>query len=208
MEIFSKFGYVKIICTFLLCLIMFLIGTTAVRISNSGAIEKALMEYDKQAKDKENLRRGINPKINSLLDRALVNTKADRIFIFEYHNGTQSLVGVPFIYAEMTYERYKDGVIPTLDEFSKLNTSRYPIFNYVNKYGKWEGTIQDLEKFDPRLAKRFDIEGINYIYIRNLLDKNMGNTIIAFDSCTYLESSYVQYYQEQLNYKISNLFKL
>ena len=46
----------------------------------------------------------ITPEVKSVLKELLLQTHACRAFVFEFHNGTTSLGGLPFIYMSCTYE--------------------------------------------------------------------------------------------------------
>ena len=50
-------------------------------------------------------RLSIEDEINTLLERICYETGADAAFIFEFHNGTNNLSGMPFFYMDMTYEK-------------------------------------------------------------------------------------------------------
>ena len=46
----------------------------------------------------------ITPEVKSVLNALLLQTHASRAYVFEFHNGTTSLGGLPFIYMSNTYE--------------------------------------------------------------------------------------------------------
>jgi len=46
----------------------------------------------------------ITPEVKSVLKELLLQTHASRAYVFEFHNGTTSLGGLPFIYMSCTYE--------------------------------------------------------------------------------------------------------
>lgn len=72
----------------------------------------------KQSKDKQRhdklieVRRNINKSVNTALERVLLKTGADRVFVFEYHNGGTNLTGLPFLKMSNTYEVVDVGIIP------------------------------------------------------------------------------------------------
>lgn len=210
-QIFSKYGYLKILLTFVLCVVMFLIGAFAWKLSKSNYVDSIISGLTERSENLDNYRRKITPQINSILDKALIETGADRIYIFEYHNGTNSLIGVPFLYADMTYERYRGNVLPSADEFAKLNTSKYPIFNYLSKSKYWIGPIDELIKIDSRFAVRLKTEGIRYVFIYTMPINNLGCSIIAFDNSELVFTTQIKnnirYNQGVLNHAISKFFE-
>jgi hypothetical protein len=46
----------------------------------------------------------VTPKVQKDIEVLLYTLNADRVFIFELHNGKKNLTGLPFKYADMTYE--------------------------------------------------------------------------------------------------------
>jgi hypothetical protein len=46
----------------------------------------------------------INPEVKGVLKELRLQTHASRAYVFEFHNGTTSLGGLPFIYMSNTYE--------------------------------------------------------------------------------------------------------
>lgn len=208
-DIFIKNGYLRTLLTFMLCVIMFFIGAVTWKITSSDLIDKALQSLTEKSRDLDNFRKELNPKINALLDKTRLETRADRAFIFEYHNGTSSLIGIPFLYVDMTYESYGSGILPYVDEFSKLNTSKFPIFEYVQTHKYWNGTIEQLEKIDFRFSSRLKTEGIKYVFIRAIPTENTGCTVLAYNSDIKLgqkEISDIRYNQGILGHSLSQLF--
>ena len=55
------------------------------------------------------LRSRLGATINAILERAVLRTRADRAFIFEFHNGSKSVGGLPFLKMTNTYEALGEG---------------------------------------------------------------------------------------------------
>ena len=51
-----------------------------------------------------NTRLKITPEVKGVLKKLLLQTHASRAYVFEFHNGTTSLGGLPFVYMSNTYE--------------------------------------------------------------------------------------------------------
>lgn len=58
------------------------------------------------------LRKKVGEDIEELLEKALIKTGAGKVCVFEYHNGTTSLGGLPFLKMSNTYEVVAEGVTP------------------------------------------------------------------------------------------------
>lgn len=209
LELFKTYGYPKIFFTFILCTIMFLIGAITWKVATGDVIDRTLESIieNQQALDKHRME--INPKVISLLDKTRVDTDASRVLIFEYHNGTKSLIGIPFLYADMTYESYHPSIIPYVDEFSSLNTSKFPIFNYIACNDYWDGTIEELKAIDRRFAMRLESENVEYVFIKVLPLDGCGCTVLTYENkidFSQPEREKIKYLQTRLGYELEYYF--
>ena len=50
------------------------------------------------------IRNQVGSVINALLERTVLRTRADRVYVFEFHNGSLSMGGLPFLKMTNTYE--------------------------------------------------------------------------------------------------------
>lgn len=86
------------------------------------------MKYNLKSKSHDNLletRKSIDKHINEALERVMLRTKADRAFVFEFHNGTTSLGGLPFLKMSNTYEVVEAGIKPQKYNLEQLSCSMY-----------------------------------------------------------------------------------
>ena len=67
------------------------------------------IEVSEKHKESINLRLKINERISRLLDDFRREHEADRVYIFEYHNGESNLNGLAFAKMSETYETLKPG---------------------------------------------------------------------------------------------------
>lgn len=109
----------------------------------------------------------ISPKINEYIKRVLDDTKVDRVFIAEYHNGQENLCGLPFSRFSITYEvdRVFDNgsmMTPLKGSFNNLNLSMFsfpttlsedsPIFYEMDMISKEDPVLYTmLQKSDNKL---------------------------------------------------------
>lgn len=108
-------------------------------------------------------RREIKPEIDFILKNAIVRFGADRSFIMELHNGTNNTSGLPFLYAEMTYEEVRSGYSHVDDGYMSMNLSRYDFPMYIEKHKIWCGPTEDLKSIDEKFAHRVLADGVSYI---------------------------------------------
>ena len=124
--------------------------------------------------EKLEYRMKIYPAVNNAMKDLALEVECDNVSVFEFHNGTQNLMSIPFIYAERQYEfNSKDNDF--LDDLTDFNLTRYPFFaDHIND-SVWCGTVKDIEKEDKRLGVRLKSNG--YKYIAAYMLHNMGNPI-------------------------------
>ena len=105
------------------------------------------------------------PKINELLNDALVRLDADRVFVMELHNGTNNTAGLPFLYGAMTYETVRPGVTHIDEDYANLNLSRFQFPYYLEKQHLWFGSTEELKAIDEKFAFRLISNDAAYLAI-------------------------------------------
>jgi len=126
--------------------------------------QQELVKHDAAIKT----RRAIRPEIDDILHRSLSYLNADRVFIMELHNGTNSMSGLPFIYGEMTYEDAKTGISHIDEDYVSINLSRFEFPIYLKNNRMFYGTIEELSEIDEKLAMRMKSNEATYIAIISL----------------------------------------
>jgi hypothetical protein len=67
-------------------------------------------------------------KVNRLLTELLQKTSADRVALFEYHNGGYNLTGMPFLHFSLSICRNNYGVDDLSKDFNDILVSSVPDF--------------------------------------------------------------------------------
>jgi hypothetical protein len=147
------------------------------RVINKQNVEN--VEYHENVMKRRN---EIKPKIDLILKNTLEELNADRVFVIEMHNGTNSLSGLPFVYCEMTYETCKKGIMRVDDEYGSVVLSRYNLPYYMAENRVYAGTVDELEEIDPKLAHRMRDNGTKYICVANMysIDSYIGYVGIGY----------------------------
>lgn len=179
-KMLSKYGYKKVISS---VLIFMLLAATIIVFSNQKMIiERIIKEHQQEIQiDEANKLKfrinQVNPRVDASLYRLLAQTKGDRVFIIEMHNGTDNPSGLPFVFGDMTYEKLgNDSVESILYEYDRINLSAFPIATYLIKHKRFVGTIEDLKKIDIRLGKKMEINGAKYVALYGIrgIDVEIG----------------------------------
>lgn len=164
-----KFWLVAIVFLF-----TFMIGAWAYYgIKNGELIGFATLSKIKKDQQEENLRDFVvTPKIQKELSILVYTLNADRAFLFELHNGKKNATGLPFRFADMTYEEINEE--KKVDKvgigFQNIPLTLYKYPHYLQKHKILIGTIDEIRKVDPDYADHIETCGGKYlgmIYLNN-----------------------------------------
>ena len=97
---------------------------------------------------------------------------ADRAFLFELHNGKKNISGLPFRFADMTYEEVNENrkVDKVAMQFQDIPLTLYKYPHYLQKKKMIIGTVDEIEEIDKDFAGHIREIGGTYlgmIYISN-----------------------------------------
>ena len=105
------------------------------------------------------------PAIQKELRLLCYTLNADRVFLFELHNGKKSAGGLPFIYADMSYEEVN--IEKCLEyvgtEFQNIPLTLYKYPNYMFHKRYEYAALEEIATVDNAFAKH--IEGIGGKYL-------------------------------------------
>ena len=102
-----------------------------------------------QEKKEESIRDYVvTPKVQKDIEILLYTLNADRVFIFELHNGKKNISGLPFKYADMSYEvaNIERKVDRCYTKYQDVPLTMYKYPDYMHKKKLMIGTIDDIEK--------------------------------------------------------------
>lgn len=154
-------------------------------IKNEEFLTNAAEKFAEDAQEQEEIRDFVvTPKVQHLLGVLLYGLDADRVFIFELHNGKKNISGLPFRYADMSYEfaNREKGVDRCYRKYQDvpLNMYTYPNYMYKNKF--FIGTADDIEKIDYEFAKCLKEDGGEYVSMvfLNGIEEPLGFLGVSF----------------------------
>lgn len=119
-----------------------------------------------QERKKDDIRENIvTPSIQHDIAVLLYTLDADRVFIFEMHNGKSNPSGLPFTFANMSYEvaNRERGIDRCFMKYQDIPLTMYTYPEYMRKNKFFMGTSDELQKIDYDFAKSFKSEGGQYI---------------------------------------------
>jgi hypothetical protein len=147
-----------------------------------------------ESQDEENIRDFVvTPKIQHDIEVLLYTLNADRVFIFELHNGKKNTSGLPFRYADMSYEctNRERGVERCYKKFQDIPLTLYSYPEYMHKNTFFIGSTSELAEIDFEYAKTMKEEGGEYGAMIKLsgIETPLGFLGISFHKVEYAPSN-------------------
>lgn len=130
----------------------------------------------------------VTPKIQHELEILVYSLNADRAFIFELHNGKKNTSGLPFRFADMTYEVVNEEkhVDKCAMEFQNIPLTLYKYPHYLQKQKIMIGTTEEIAMVDEDFAGHIREIGGKYL---GMIYLSSNGTPIAFLCVSYHKDS-------------------
>jgi hypothetical protein len=178
-NLITKYGFWKMLQTIIL-LALFLFVVCYIPHITKKTVEKTTIEtlqsVDQKQQEKHlkniEIRRQIQPQIETTLKSLLDATNGDRAFIVELHNGSNNINGVPFLHGSVTYDAAVDGLDIIDEEYQNISLSRFEMSTYLHTHFDFIGSVDELKKIDSKLAAKLTANDIKYIAVSTLHDGN------------------------------------
>lgn len=124
--------------------------------------DKGLIDERKKDDVRENI---TTPQVQHDIGVLLYTLGADRVFIFEMHNGKANPSGLPFTFANMSYEfaNREKGIDRCYSRYQNIPLTMYTYPEYMRKNKFFMGTADEIEKIDYDFAKSLKEEGGEYV---------------------------------------------
>lgn len=178
LNLLSKYSAKKILQAILVVFVVIFMALFAFK---PEAIFKSYDEYKAKAhSEKMDTRNNNTPLIQSELDNLRVRYGATWVSVWELHNNTNNLDGLPFIFASLNYESIKPGTIPISDQFDELRLSLHPLSTYLRKHDMWYGTVEELKEIDYPAYYRAKALGIEYLGFKIMDVEGSPNAALSF----------------------------
>ena len=145
----------------------------AYKVVSDAELLKMTTEKIASTSEVENIRDFVvTPKIQHELEILVYSLNAERAFVFELHNGKKNTSGLPFRFADMSYEIVNEEkrVDKVAIEFQNIPLTLYKYPHYLQKQKVMIGTVEEIEMIDEDFARHIkDIGGkyLGMIYLNN-----------------------------------------
>ena len=154
-----------------------------------GILSNRLDQYREQ-KHAEKMAERMNntPLIQAELDKFKIKTDASWVSIWELHNSTNNLNGMPFLFASLTYESMNPALTPIAEQFDNVRLSLYPLVSYLRENEMWYGSVEEIKDVDNTAYYRAKALGIKYLGFRLMENEGAPNAVMSF---AYVEGANV-----------------
>ncbi len=174
----TDYGLKKLVMDLLgVCVVVFI----ALWIFQPGIFSNRLDKY-REARHAEKMVERMNntPLIQAELDKFRLRTDASWVSIWELHNSTNNLDGMPFLFASLTYESMNPALTPIAEQFDNVRLSLYPLGSYLRENEMWFGDVESLKDIDNSAYYRAKALGIKYLGFRLMEIENSPNAVMSF----------------------------
>ena len=153
----------------------------AIWIFQPGILSNRLDKYREQRHAEKMVERMNNtPLIQAELDKFRLSTNASWVSIWELHNSTNNLDGMPFLFASLTYESINPVLTPIAEQFDNVRLSLYPLVSYLRENEMWYGSVEDLKEIDNTAYYRAKALGISFLGFRFMEIEGSPNACMSF----------------------------
>lgn len=198
----SFVSVVKVISIIIVSSFIVISSVMCYKAVTSEAFIDALAKKVTEKQDKEEVKNldlrddKVTPKIQKEIEILCYTLSSDRVFIFEMHNGKKNSSGLPFRYADMSYEEVNDAkhIERIAMKYQNVPLTLYKFPHYVAEHGYMFGTIQDVAKVDVGFADEIKDSGGNYIAIIYITSNGtpLGFLCVAFHEKPSFSDEYIK----------------
>ena len=130
------------------------------------AIQDQLHEYEM------NMRMENSAALNNSVLQLMYETKADRVLLAEYHNGSSNVSGVPFLKWSVTFEAFRDEMgFGVANEYQQQQITLYPFITHIGDNYLYRGFVEtDLKAIDKSYAYKLMAHKIEYIIVSQIVN--------------------------------------
>ena len=209
LSLIDKFGIRKIFEAMLLIVLFVFLTIFAFK---PESVFKAYDNYKETQHNERMVERLDNtPLIQNTIDEYRKKVNASRVAVFELHNSTNSLEGMPFLFASLTYESISPALTSAAKEFDNVRLSLYPIISYLRENEIWYGKVEDLMVLDHIAYQRLVLLEAKYVGFRILETDRVPSALVItiFNGGTDIQD--VKRVKEEslmMTYKVNSLLSV
>ena len=163
----------------------------------SDAVKAELVLRDKIHDYEMSLRMKNSSALNSAITQLMYESKADRVMLAEYHNGSSSVSGIPFLKWSVTFESFRDEMgFGVANEYQQQQITLYPFLTHIGENYLYRGFVErDLKEIDKSYAYKLLSHGIEYIIVSQIVNNNgskCGMLILEYTDASIIDEYVVK----------------
>ena len=159
----TKYGVKKI---FTSLFVVFAVVIGGIWLFEPGIFVDRIEKYkEEKHEERAEIRTTNTPLVQEELDKFRKQYNVSWAAVWELHNSTNNLDGLPFLFASLTYESMHPGLVPIASQFDEVRLSLHPLSTYLEKNEIWCGSVDELREIDAAAyyrAKALDIEYLGF----------------------------------------------
>lgn len=210
-NVITKIGNMtwKQVLTFLVVILIILaaVGMVSYISGERGANNavKAQLELQEKIHEYEmNLRMENSAALNSVITQLMYETKADRVMLAEYHNGSSNVTGIPFLKWSVTFEAFTDKMgFGIADQYQNQQITLYPFIPHIGENYLYRGFVEtQLKEIDKSYAYKLLAHNIEYIIVSQIVNNKghkCGMLILEYTDVSVID----EYLVKQMLHKSS-----
>ena len=160
---------------------------------------------------RQEIRANNTPLVQEELNRLREQYNVSWAAVWELHNSTNNLDGLPFLFASLTYESMNPALTPIAQQFDELRLSLHPLSTYLEKNEIWCGQVDSLKTIDVAAYYRAKALNIEYLGFKLLTINGQPKAVlsVAFvEGCAVPDFEKLRESCVYTSYKISSLLTI
>ena len=174
-------------------------------------VERMEKYKERQHEVRKEMRTNNTPLVQAELEKLRVQYNVSWAAVWELHNSTNNLDGLPFLFASLTYEAMNPALTPIAQQFDEVRLSLFPLSTYLEKNEIWCGNVEELKEIDVAAyyrAKALNIEWLGF-KIMSVDGEPKAVLSVAFvDGCDVPDFESLKSNCVYTSYKISSLLTI
>ena len=149
-------------------------------------IQQILHDYEM------NMRLQNSAALNSLVVQLMYETKADRVLLAEYHNGSANVSGIPFLKWSVTFESFTDEMgYSVANDYQQQQITLYPFITHIGENYLYRGYVEtNLKEIDKSYAYKLLSHKIEYIIVSQIVNdkgSKCGMLILEYTDASVID---------------------
>ena len=181
-------------------IVLFSVGIVSYMFAEKAARDtfQTQLEIQEKIHDYEmNLRMENSASLNNVVMQLMYESKADRVLLAEYHNGSSNVSGVPFLKWSVTFESFKDEMgFGIANEYQQQQITLYPFITHIGENYLYRGFVEtDLKLIDKSYAYKLMSHKIEYIIVSQIVNNKgykCGMLILEYTDATVIDEYLVK----------------